>query len=164
MKSLTQRRSDDNDEETLQCKFKARVALEAIRGEKTLSQLGSQFQVHPVQIAHWRKAALEQLQESFVDGRRSKNEERLAHNFPADRRRARELPHEGAGNGDGMSSENGDLSQYALRLVENAQLPQHRAPVVVDFFPGQTVIGSNVYTRKAGILLVVRWPEDHATR
>jgi putative transposase len=53
-------------------KFKARVALEAIRGEKTLSQLGSQFQVHPVQIAHWRKAALEQLQEHFVDGRTRK--------------------------------------------------------------------------------------------
>jgi transposase-like protein len=46
-------------------KFKARVALEAIRGEKTLSQLGPQFQVHPVQIAHWRKAALEQLHEQI---------------------------------------------------------------------------------------------------
>jgi transposase len=53
-------------------KFKARVALEAIRGDKTLNQLGSQFQVHPVQIAHWRKAALEQLQELFVDGRTRK--------------------------------------------------------------------------------------------
>jgi transposase-like protein len=53
-------------------KFKARVAVEAIRGEKTLSQLGAQFQVHPVQIAQWRKAALTQLQESFVDGRKRK--------------------------------------------------------------------------------------------
>jgi transposase len=53
-------------------KFKARVALEAIRGERTLSQLGSQFLVHPVQIAHWRKAALEQLQEHFVDRRTRK--------------------------------------------------------------------------------------------
>ncbi len=51
-------------------KFKARVAIEASRGEKTLNQLGSQFGVHPVQIAHWRRAALEQLQEIFVDGRR----------------------------------------------------------------------------------------------
>ena len=53
-------------------KFKARVATEAIRGEKTLSQLGSQFKVHPMQIAKWRKAALEQLPELFVDGRSRK--------------------------------------------------------------------------------------------
>jgi transposase-like protein len=53
-------------------KFKARVAIEAIRGEKTLSQLGSQFKVHPIQIAKWRKAALDQLPELFVDGRMRK--------------------------------------------------------------------------------------------
>ena len=53
-------------------KFKARVAIEAIRGEKTLSQLGSQFKVHPIQIAKWRKSALEQLPELFVDGRQRK--------------------------------------------------------------------------------------------
>ena len=53
--------------------FKARVALEAIRGEKTLSQLSSQFKVHPMQIAKWRKAALEQLPELFVDGRTRKS-------------------------------------------------------------------------------------------
>jgi transposase-like protein len=52
--------------------FKARVAVEAIRGEKTLSQLGSQFKVHPMQIAKWRKAAIEQLPELFVDGRTRK--------------------------------------------------------------------------------------------
>jgi transposase-like protein len=53
-------------------KFKARVAVEAIRGEKTLSQLGSQFKVHPIQIAKWRKAALDRLPELFVDGRTRK--------------------------------------------------------------------------------------------
>lgn len=53
-------------------KFKARVVVEAIRGEKTLSQLGSQFQVHPMQIAKWRRSALEQLPELFVDGRTRK--------------------------------------------------------------------------------------------
>jgi putative transposase len=52
-------------------KFKARVAVEAIRGEKTLSQLGSQFQVHPVQIAQWRKAALKQLEACSDEDRRS---------------------------------------------------------------------------------------------
>jgi len=31
--------------------------------------LGSQFKVHPIQIAKWRKVVLEQLQELFIDGR-----------------------------------------------------------------------------------------------
>ncbi len=53
-------------------KFKARVALEAIRGERTLNQLASQHHVHPVQIGHWRKAAIEQMAELFVDGRKRK--------------------------------------------------------------------------------------------
>src|ERR1039458_10400583 len=53
-------------------KFKARVALEAIRGERTLNQLASQHRVHPVQIGHWRKAAIEQMAELFVDGRKRK--------------------------------------------------------------------------------------------
>jgi transposase-like protein len=51
-------------------KFKARVAMESIRGERTLNQLASQFRVHPVQIGHWRKTALEQLPDLFVDGRK----------------------------------------------------------------------------------------------
>jgi transposase len=51
-------------------KFKARVAIEALRDEKTLGQLGSQFQVHPIQIAKWRKTALDHMPELFVDGRR----------------------------------------------------------------------------------------------
>jgi transposase len=54
-------------------KFKARVAIEALRGEKTLSQLGSQFKVHPIQIAKWRKTAVDQLPELFADGRRKAN-------------------------------------------------------------------------------------------
>lgn len=51
-------------------KFKARVAVEALRGERTLSQLGSHYKVHPIQIAKWRKLALDQMPEIFVDGRR----------------------------------------------------------------------------------------------
>lgn len=53
-------------------KFKAKVAVEAIRGDRTLSQLASQYHVHPVQIGQWRKTALEQMTELFVDGRKRK--------------------------------------------------------------------------------------------
>lgn len=52
--------------------LKARVALEAIRGEKTLSQLGSQYRVHPIQIGHWKKIVLDMLPELFADGRKRK--------------------------------------------------------------------------------------------
>ena len=48
--------------------FKARVAIEAIRGEKTLSQLSSHFGVHAMQIAYWRRLAMEQMPKLFVDG------------------------------------------------------------------------------------------------
>jgi len=39
--------------------FKAKVALSAIKGEKTLSELAEQFDVHPNQIASWRLQLLE---------------------------------------------------------------------------------------------------------
>jgi transposase-like protein len=50
-------------------KFKAKVAVEAIRGERTLSQLACQYHVHPVQSGQWRKTALEQMADLFVAGR-----------------------------------------------------------------------------------------------
>jgi transposase len=49
-------------------KFKARVALEALRGEATLTELGSRHGVHATQIAAWRKQALEHLSEVFDHG------------------------------------------------------------------------------------------------
>jgi transposase-like protein len=77
---LTTERSMTTTKRQHNPKFKARVAVEAIRGEKTLSQLGSQFQVHPIQIAKWRKFALEQLPELFVDGRTRKGRNSEADN------------------------------------------------------------------------------------
>ncbi|MDR4488234.1 MAG: hypothetical protein R3B83_12045 [Nitrospirales bacterium] len=42
--------------ETTQCReFKAKVALEAIKGIQTLQQLAKEFQVHPTQITMWKK-------------------------------------------------------------------------------------------------------------
>ena len=53
-------------------KFKAKLAMEAIRGERPLSQLASQYHVHPVRISQWRKTAVEQMPDLFVDGRKNK--------------------------------------------------------------------------------------------
>ena len=41
--------------------FKAKVALEAIRQEKTTSQLSGQYGVHPNQIRVWKKKVMEEL-------------------------------------------------------------------------------------------------------
>ena len=45
--------------------FKAKVALEAIRGELTANEIASRFQVHPSQIALWKKQAIEQVKDGF---------------------------------------------------------------------------------------------------
>ncbi len=45
--------------------FKARVALEAVHGRQTLDRLALQFEVHPVQVSHWKRRLKEQACEAF---------------------------------------------------------------------------------------------------
>jgi putative transposase len=52
--------------------FKAKVALAAARGDKTLAELASQYQVYPNQISAWKKQLTDSVSELFEDGRKRK--------------------------------------------------------------------------------------------
>jgi putative transposase len=48
--------------------FKAKVALEAIKGQRPIHELAKEFDVHPNQIATWKKQLLESASEVFHRG------------------------------------------------------------------------------------------------
>jgi len=48
--------------------LKARVALEAVKGVKTISELSSRYKVHPNVIAKWKKKLLEKAPDIFRHG------------------------------------------------------------------------------------------------
>lgn len=49
--------------------FKSRVAVEAIKEQKTIAQISSQFSVHPTQITKWKRSALEAIDVMFSSGK-----------------------------------------------------------------------------------------------
>ena len=55
--------------------FKAKVALEAVKGERSLSELASKYEVHPNQIGQWRKALLSGVFEVFSENRHRKEQD-----------------------------------------------------------------------------------------
>jgi len=58
---------------------KAQVALAAIKGEKTIAQVSSSYQVHPTQIGHWKKQALDNLPEIFKDNQKKAKQKEFDH-------------------------------------------------------------------------------------
>jgi putative transposase len=53
--------------------FKARVAVEAIAGHKTINEIATEYGIHPSQVNKWKKQALEQLPDVLSDGRGGNN-------------------------------------------------------------------------------------------
>ncbi len=48
--------------------FKARVALEALRGDKTIQEIAAKHKVHPNQVSTWKRQAVDGLDEVFSNG------------------------------------------------------------------------------------------------
>ena len=49
--------------------LKARIALDAIKGQKTMSELASEYEVHANQISRWKKQLLEAAPDIFTRGK-----------------------------------------------------------------------------------------------
>ncbi len=45
--------------------FKAKVALEAIRGEQTINELAARYELHPTMITNWKRQAIENMATAF---------------------------------------------------------------------------------------------------
>lgn len=62
--------------------FKAQVALDAIKGQKTVAELASEYGVHPNQVGTWKKQLLSSAADAF-----SRSKDREAENHEAERDR-----------------------------------------------------------------------------
>lgn len=58
-------------------KFKAKVALAAVRGDKTLAELASRFSIHANQVSAWKGVLLGRAAELFEDGRKKARQEQV---------------------------------------------------------------------------------------
>ena len=49
-------------------RFKAQVAIEAIKNQRTMAQIASDYEVHPNQVSQWKRQILEQSPQLFANG------------------------------------------------------------------------------------------------
>lgn len=55
--------------------FKKRVAIEALKGHKTIREIASEFEVHPMQVSHWKNELLDGATTLFEKSSRRKRRE-----------------------------------------------------------------------------------------
>ena len=53
--------------------FKARVAMEAISGRKTIQEIAADHAIHPIQVSQWKRQLLDGSSELFARGKKSKD-------------------------------------------------------------------------------------------
>lgn len=58
---------------------KAMVALAAIKGDKTIAQISSSYEVHTTQISNWKKQAVDNLSEIFKDNKKKEKQKEFNH-------------------------------------------------------------------------------------
>ena len=63
---------------TYSAEFKAKLALEVIKGNRTLAEIASEAQVHPNLLTQWKRQLLESLPTVFSDKRARENKEQEA--------------------------------------------------------------------------------------
>ena len=55
--------------------FKSKIALEALKGQKTLSEIASEYEVHPNQVSQWKRQLRDGIENVFTDPIRSNRSE-----------------------------------------------------------------------------------------
>lgn len=58
--------------------FKVKVALEAIKGQRTINEIAAHYGIHPNQVTQWKKQALEGLPDTFCSRRECDAEDQEA--------------------------------------------------------------------------------------
>ena len=64
--------------------FKSKVALEALREQEPIHEIAKRHQIHPTQVAEWKKALMSNASSVF-EGTRDKHEESLKQKLKEDR-------------------------------------------------------------------------------
>jgi transposase len=54
--------------------FKAKVALEAIRGEQTINELAARYELHPNMITNWKRQAIDNMAAAFAKSAERSNQ------------------------------------------------------------------------------------------